>query len=100
MGLAAGLLGAHISERAHDGGLFSVVLLGEGDSEIGQVRDAFRIEQDIGRLDVPVDQVPAVGVGEGVGDGRDQSGRFVVRGTRVADPRGARLPPSMYSEIT
>ena len=52
------------------------------------------VEQDVARLDVPVDEALPVGVGQGLGDLGHQADGFVVGG-RLLAMRSARLPPSI-----
>jgi hypothetical protein len=46
------------------------------------------VEQDVGRLDVPVDQPAKVGVVQGLGHRRHDGGRLRERGPALLDPAG------------
>jgi hypothetical protein len=48
-----------------------------GQSEIGELRLVVRIEEDIGRLEVPVEDAVGVRVVHGAGDGGQVPGRLV-----------------------
>ena len=96
--LARRLLGRHVAGRADDGGGRRQIPLARqplGQAEVGHVRLAGAVEQDVGRLEVAVEDAALVGVVHGAGDGRQQLGR----GPRIiGEPRQAwpaRLPPSI-----
>ena len=74
--LAPGLLGAHVGRRPGQPGPLAVVLVPQRQPEVGDARLARRVEQDVGRLDVAVDQAPRVGVVQRLGDRRHQLGRL------------------------
>ncbi len=82
--LAADLLGRHVRTRPRQ--LAPVVALGalvQGQAEVAQVRPADRVEQDVGRLDVAVDEAQAVRVLERPRDADQQ-----VRGPLRRHPSG------------
>ena len=56
MPLAPRLLGTHVGGRAGESGALAEVLLRRGQAEVGDARLALEVEQDVGRLDVAVDQ--------------------------------------------
>ena len=65
LGLAGGLLGRHVAGRAEDGpgarlGRNRRSVLGQ--AEVGDVRLVVRLEQDVGGLEVAVQDAVAVGV--------------------------------------
>ena len=72
MPLAPGLFGAHVSHRACPGPVPAEVFLPQRQTEVGQVRGARPVQQDIARLDVAVHQFLAMGVMQRVGDTRYQ----------------------------
>ncbi len=74
--LAPGLLGAHVGRSPGQPAFPAKVLLPERQPEVGYDRLVRRVEQDIGRLDVAVDQVPRMGVVQRLGDRRHQLGRL------------------------
>jgi hypothetical protein len=67
--LAAERLGGHVPQGAEDvtgvGEVLLVVRLGQ--AEVGDPDDAARVEQQVGRLDVAVDDPLDVRVGQGIG---------------------------------
>ena len=76
MPLAPGLLGTHVGRRAGQPPTLAEVLILEGKPEIGHAGFARGVDQDVGGLDVPVDQPSAMGVMQGVGDRGDQFRRI------------------------
>jgi hypothetical protein len=65
--LAPELLRGHVTGAAHDltGRAARVVFLDDtGDAEVCHLDDSFLREEDVGGLDVPVDDAPPVGIGE------------------------------------
>ena len=72
MPFAPGLLGAHVLGGPHVAGELAEIRLPQGEPEIGQVRPARAIEEDVRRLDVAVDQAMEVCVMQGFGDGGHQ----------------------------
>ncbi len=100
MTLAAGLLGTHVVGGAHDVRALADVFFLESQPEVGQTGDAAGVDQDVGRLDVAMEQVVGMGVMQGVGQGGDQLRR---RGEAIADAHSSRCfrsPPSMYFDTT
>ena len=98
--LAPGLLGTHVGGRAGESVPLAEVLLREHQAEVGDARFALEVEQDVGRLDVAVDQVCAYGRG---------GAPRAIRATISADSRNdgrpcwsrsARLLPGTYLETT
>ena len=69
---AARLLGTHVERRAREGRPLAEVLFAQGQPEIGHHRVALDVEQDVGRLDVPVNQVALVRVVQGFGHAGNQ----------------------------
>ena len=98
--LAAGLLGAHVGGRAGEPGPLAEVLVLERQPEVGHAGLARGVDQDVGGLDVPVDQAPGVGVVQGLGDGRHQLGRLAERQPALPRSCSARSLPSMNFETT
>ena len=63
------------------------------DAEVGEVRPAVRVEDDVLRLDVAVDDAAFVAVGEGVEERDSEARRLRLgEGAGVAKPHGERLP--------
>jgi hypothetical protein len=58
---ASGLFWAHIRWRASQSATFAEVLILEGEPEVGDTGLARGIDEDVGGLDVPVDQPPGCG---------------------------------------
>ena len=88
MALAAGLFGTHVGWGAGEPGPLADVLLAQRQPEVGDVRPAVVVEQDVGRLDVAVDQPLAVGVVQRLGDGGDESRRLQEREARLLQSAG------------
>ena len=74
--LAPGLLGTHVGGCPCDPATLAEVLVPERKTEVGDERLARSVDQDVGGLDVPVDQPSGVGVMQGVGDRRNQFRRL------------------------
>ncbi|HQN07898.1 MAG TPA: hypothetical protein PK569_10005 [Thermoanaerobaculia bacterium] len=63
------------------------------DAEVGEVRPAVRVEDDVLRLDVAVDDAAFVAVGEGVEERDGEARRLRLgEGAGAAKPHGERLP--------
>ena len=58
----------------------------EAESEVHEDRDAVRRDDDVGGLDVAVDDEPGVGVGQGLGHGSRDAGRLVPAWGVVLQP--------------
>ena len=90
---AAGcLLRRHIRRRTEHGaglGQFAIALEPPGQPEIGYERLALVVDQDIGGLQVAVQDTPLMGVVNGAGDG----GRQPSRRSRVAVYIPRAVPP-------
>ena len=96
---ARGLLGRHVGGRAQDGarlGQLDVLDQALGQAEVGDVRAALRVDQDVRRLEIAVEDPAHVGVGHGLGRLGDEPGgrpRVVPvrreRGRRGWCPRSA-----------
>ena len=69
VGAGLRLLGAHVARRADDqcSGGIDLGLRGLGDAEVRQVGLALVVEQDVGRLDIAMDEPVLVGGIEGLG---------------------------------
>ena len=78
--LASCLLGTHVSRSSSDPGTLAEVLILECKTEVGHEGVSRSVDQDVGGLDVPVDQSPGVGVVKGFGDRRHQFRRLVKAG--------------------
>src|SRR5262249_60804925 len=74
-GPAAGVLGGHVGGRAEDGAGARRAVAAEalGQSEVGDLGPAVGVEQDVGRLEVAVDDAGLVG---GVGGAGQRLGQF------------------------
>ena len=84
---AAGLLGGHVAGRSHDRAAQRdrAILAGPlGQAKVSDIRASLAIEQDVGWLQVAMEEAAFVGVLDRAGDGRHQaSGRLgVVPGPR------------------
>ena len=76
MSLAAGLFRAHVRRRAGQLGAGSEVHVAQRQAEVGHHGSALFVEQDVGRLDVAVDQAATMGVVQGLGHLGDEGHRF------------------------
>ena len=55
------------------------------EAEIGDERLSRRVNQDVGGLDIPMDQAPRVGVMKGVGDSGNERSRLLKTSTSLLD---------------
>ncbi len=85
---APGLLGTHVSRSARQPAPLAEVFILEGQPEVGHAGFARGVDQDVGGLDVPVDQPPSVGVMQGVGNRGDQLRRIPERRASLTHPDG------------
>ncbi len=103
LGVSPGLLGRHVARRAHDlpGVRLALVHLQPlGQAEVGDLGDAVGGEEDIGRLEVAMDDAGPVGRVHRH-DQRDHPlGRLLAAAATVPRSRSARLPPSSSSSAT
>ena len=83
---APGLLGTHVGGRAGQPPALAEVLILEGEPEVRHAGFARCVDQDVGGLDVPVDQPSGVGVMQGVGDGGDQLRRIPEGRSSLSHP--------------
>ena len=76
-GLALDLFGRHVAQRP-DGrpGLGHRRLFHPGDSEVGDIGLSGLVDQDVGRLDIAVDDAEAVGIIQGIADGLEDLDAF------------------------
>ena len=72
MAFPPSLLRAHIRRSAASACPLAHILLSQGQPEIGNERLAAAIQQDIGRLDVPMDKPSLMGIVQGFGNGHYQ----------------------------
>jgi hypothetical protein len=63
---------------------------GVGEAEVEDLHAAVLAEEDVGRLEVPVDDAVGVGVGQGSGGGRADSQRLGGQQGAVVEPGGER----------
>ena len=96
--IALRLLRRHVGRRAeHLAGGREVALPAAGladllgQPEVGHMRAAFGVEQDVGRLEVAMHHVAGVGVADRVGDGGRELGGLVGRERPLADEIGQAL---------
>ena len=76
MAFTSGLFGAHVRRCSGQPATLAEVFILEGEPEVRNARFACGINQDVGGLDVPVDQPPSVGVMQCFSDRRNQFRRF------------------------
>ena len=100
MPFAPGLLGTHVGGRSGKPATLAEVLVLEGKAEVGDEGLARGVDQDVGGLDVPVDQASGMGVMKGFGDGGDQFRRLVETEASLSLILTARSLPSMNLDTT
>ena len=83
---APGLLGTHVGGCPSEPATLAEVLVLEGQPEVRDARLARGVDQDVGGLDVPVDQPSGVGVMQGLGDRGDQFRRIPEGRASLPDP--------------
>ena len=76
---APGLLGTHVGGCPRHPATLAEVLVSERKTEVGDTGFTRSVDQDVGGLDVPVDQPSAVGVMQCVGNRGDQFRRIPER---------------------
>ncbi len=87
------LLGGHVAGRPHDLAADGVAILDLqplGQAEVGDLRRAVGVEQDVGRLQVAVDDPDAVDRTDGAGERGRQLGGLAGRHRRAGQPLGER----------
>ncbi len=92
MRFAAGLLRTHVGACAGHAWPLPELLVGQGQTEIGDVRLAGGIEQDIGGLDVPMHYSVAVRVMQCRGNGSHERRRYLAGRQTGFDSVGQRRP--------
>ena len=102
----AGLLRGHVGRGPHDGAALREVRLGVGglrQAEVGDLGDAVRVDQDVRRLDVAVDDAVLVGVVDRLADlpheGEDLLDGDAGREGRPALRGGLLLPIDVVAEV-
>ena len=100
MPFAPGLFGTHVGGCPSNPGTLAEVLVFEGKSEVGNTRFTRVIDQDVGGLDVPVDQPSGVGVMKCLGDDGNQFRRIPERRVELCPILTARSLPSTNFETT
>ncbi len=95
---AARLLGAHIGGRAGVRRTFFEILFAQGDAEVGQKRLALKIDQDIPRLNVAMNQAAQMGVMQRFRQGRRQLGGFSATERTLLDPHRQVGPLNIFRD--
>jgi hypothetical protein len=67
MALAARLLWTHVWRSPGKGRPHTIFSFTKGDAEVRNIGPAFSIDEDVGRLDVAMDDIPLVGIMERLG---------------------------------
>ena len=75
--LTPGLFRTHISGCSSHSGTLAEVFVSESETEVSNERFTRRVDQDIGGLDVSVDQSPCMGVMQRFGDCGNESRRLM-----------------------
>src|SRR5262249_53624627 len=86
--LTSCLLGAHVGRSSCNPGTCAIILFPHRNPEIGDERIPCDIYQDVGGLDVPMDQSTRMSVVECLGDGRHECRRLVKMRARFSDSGG------------
>ena len=100
-GLAPGLLGGHVTGRPHQGsapGPARLVVEPLGQAEVGDLGDAVGGQEDVRGLQVAVDDPPAVGGVDRVGQGLHQPGRRSDRHRRAGILLGQGAPLDQFQD--
>src|ERR1700677_4843886 len=88
MPLATSLLGTHVRRSSSNSATSAEVLIFKCKTEVGNERLPRAIDQNIGGLDVAMDQPRRMSMVQGLGDGGHQCRRLVKTGTCFLDPGG------------
>ncbi len=106
LGAAARLLGGHVSRSTHDGAgqgrrrVLLVVLHPLGEAEVRDERLVVAVEQDVGGLEVSVEDRVLVGIRHGAGDLDEKSSRSAGVILETPDvPRKAAFLDQLHAEI-
>ncbi len=87
MPFAAGLLGAHVDRRARPFPALAEIFFPQGKAEVGEVRPELAIDEDIGRLHVPMHDAVQMGMMQGFGHRRHKLHGLAARQRRILVPR-------------
>src|SRR5207253_11267673 len=87
MAFATGLFGTHVGGSTGPGRSLAEYDVAQGQAEVGDDRVAFGVEQDVGRLDVAMDQAALMGMMQCLGGTGDDLGRLLARRSDVLDAR-------------
>ncbi len=98
MALAAGLFGAGVGHRSREPRTLAVVFILHGQPEVGQIGHAEFIDQDVGRLDVAMEEVAGMGIVHRVAEGRDDPGRLRECGAAGLEPGGQIAPVHVHRD--
>ena len=86
MTFAPGLLGTHVSRCPRHAATLAEVLVSERKTEVGDTGFTRSVNEDVGGLDIPVDQPSAMGVMQCLGNRGDQLGRIPQRRSSLSHP--------------
>ena len=89
---AACLLRTHVRRRAGDLGACAEILVAERQAKVGHTRPSPAVDQDIRRLDVPMDQPAHMCMVERLGNRRRPLRGLARRGPPLLEPRGEVAP--------